>query len=382
MSAAELPEPITLKPEMPDAPAGPAQKGQKPTQAYKQHYPVKKDLGKYGYTAACPACDTTRMGQRSGAVAHTTACRERIERALADDSERQSRLERTGMRQNQRMAKDITEGEERKRSRQEARASPPPGLDEPSGDAPMPAQVGGSSSSGSRPATEQPSGQAGGVPSTLAVPARRREDCPEADEPPSEGPHAGPTRGSLEQGPGRGPGWPRGRGDRSEAWGAFALYDLEGDLEALVLSLHEHCLMTVESRGDDQPVWEDLGPMEGFEEGWYVDDMSGKTAQPSLAQEAQAREIDIIRQMKVWEVVDRPKGPESLAPDGSTSTRAMREVPATGRDSNQGDPDGRTARVLRGNATARGAQVLGSLAVTPVLPDKGREQCDTLASST
>ena len=68
----------------------------------------------------------------------------------------------------------------------------------------------------------------------------------------------------------------------------FALYDPEEDLGALVMSLHEQYLMTVRSRGDDRPVCEDLDPVEGLEEGWYVDDMSGKELQPALSHEARA----------------------------------------------------------------------------------------------
>ena len=76
----ELPEPITLRPEMPEVPAEPAQKDKRVGQQYKKQYIVKKDLEKYGYTAACPACDASRMGQRPSGVAHTQICRERIER--------------------------------------------------------------------------------------------------------------------------------------------------------------------------------------------------------------------------------------------------------------------------------------------------------------
>jgi hypothetical protein len=181
----ELPEPITLRPEMPEAPAAPVQGEQRAGQQYRKHYIVKKDLEKYGYTAACPACDASRMGQRPGGVAHTQICRERIEKALAEDPERRGRLERTEMRQNQRVADEIAQDEERKRPRQEAIVvRPPPGLEAPAGASPM-VQEGGSSGSGSRPEPAQLGGQGTDVPSTLAVPARRREDRPEGGESPA-----------------------------------------------------------------------------------------------------------------------------------------------------------------------------------------------------
>ena len=74
------------------------------------------------------------MGQRPGGVAHTQICRERIEKALAEDPERRGRLQRTEMRQNQRVADEIAQDEERKRPRQEAIVvKPPPGLEAPGG---------------------------------------------------------------------------------------------------------------------------------------------------------------------------------------------------------------------------------------------------------
>ena len=201
----ELPEPITLRPEMPEAPSAQVQGEQRAGQQYRKHYIVKKDLEKYGYTAACPACDASRMGQRPGGVAHTPICRERIEKALAEDPERRGRLERTEMRQNQRVADEIAQDEERKRPRQEAIVvRPPPGLEAPAGASPM-VQEGGSSGSGSRPEPAQLGGQGTDVPSTLAVPARRREDRPEGDESPSrkartQGPPAGASKRALEEG--------------------------------------------------------------------------------------------------------------------------------------------------------------------------------------
>ena len=219
-AAVELPEPITLRPEMPEVPAEPVQKDQRAGQQYKMRYIAKRDLEKYGYTAACPACDASRTGQRPGGVAHTQVCRERIEKAPAEDPERRGRLERTEMRQNQRMAEDIAQDEERKRPRQEApEVRPPPGLEVPGGPGPAPVQEGGSSGSGSRPDTAPPSGQGTGVPSTLAIPARRREDRPEGDESPTrkartQGPPGAASKRALD---GRGPRRAHGGGDGSQA---------------------------------------------------------------------------------------------------------------------------------------------------------------------
>ena len=55
---------------------------EKPKKASQRLYITKRDLDKYGYTAGCPACDTTRIGKRSTGVHHTPLCRERMESIL------------------------------------------------------------------------------------------------------------------------------------------------------------------------------------------------------------------------------------------------------------------------------------------------------------
>ena len=92
---AELPEPISLPPALPEVPATETPTFRKPV-LFKRHYIVKADLEKYGYTAGCPACDEIKLGPyRRGGIVHTDLCRERVGKATAEDPERRHRLEQS-----------------------------------------------------------------------------------------------------------------------------------------------------------------------------------------------------------------------------------------------------------------------------------------------
>ena len=96
--ALELPEPMPLQPALPEHPSAPAPRFEKEF-VHKQHYILKAELDKYGYTASCPACDQIRGGgARRGGVSHTEACRACVEKATAEDPERRHRLEASEMR--------------------------------------------------------------------------------------------------------------------------------------------------------------------------------------------------------------------------------------------------------------------------------------------
>ena len=84
----ELPEPIVLRPEVPEHRAAPPEPAQT-KQAVKQFYITKTLLEKYGWTPGCPACDSTMSGRREGGKFHTPECRSRIEAAVeANDADR------------------------------------------------------------------------------------------------------------------------------------------------------------------------------------------------------------------------------------------------------------------------------------------------------
>ena len=61
--------------------------------------------------------------------------------------------------------------------------------------------------------------------------------------------------------------------------------------------------------GTQKPVCEELKtPFPNDECGWdYIDDTSGKLLNNTLVEKARAQEISVIRELDVWEVVDRPR---------------------------------------------------------------------------
>ena len=50
----------------------------------KSVYIRNEDLEKYGYTASCGKCQKTRLGRPARGMAHTSACRARIELAMSE----------------------------------------------------------------------------------------------------------------------------------------------------------------------------------------------------------------------------------------------------------------------------------------------------------
>ena len=103
----EMPQPITLEPELPDEPKA-ISKAYNREAAIRQFYITKADLEDYGYTAGCPACDETRLGQRTNGVKHTQICRTRIQVAAAGTA----RFQRAQERQNQRVADIVQQDDE------------------------------------------------------------------------------------------------------------------------------------------------------------------------------------------------------------------------------------------------------------------------------
>ena len=61
--------------------------------------------------------------------------------------------------------------------------------------------------------------------------------------------------------------------------------------------------------GGDKPVCEEPKTPFPYDEcGWdYIDDTSGKLLNNTLVEKARAEEISVIRELGVWEVVDRPR---------------------------------------------------------------------------
>ena len=88
----ELPEPVTIVPEVPQAPVEPPQPYVRDVQV-KRVYITRKTLEKFGYTAGCAACDETKAGFHTGGTQHSDFCRRRIEQAMSEDPREGVRFE-------------------------------------------------------------------------------------------------------------------------------------------------------------------------------------------------------------------------------------------------------------------------------------------------
>ena len=82
----DLPEPIVLEPANPDVEPVPVTVHEPRDLVGVRKVQIRKStLDLHGYTAGCPACDAQKMGTSLGGKYHTNQCRERIEKAMADD---------------------------------------------------------------------------------------------------------------------------------------------------------------------------------------------------------------------------------------------------------------------------------------------------------
>ena len=98
----ELTKSIDVNPTRPDVEAWDTKVLERP-QEQRRYYITKIDLTKFGYTAGCKACDHTQDGKRKPCVNHSDHCRDRIEAAVAQNSERGPRLATTALRYHERL---------------------------------------------------------------------------------------------------------------------------------------------------------------------------------------------------------------------------------------------------------------------------------------
>ena len=84
--------------------------------------------------------------------------------------------------------------------------------------------------------------------------------------------------------------------------------DPEDEVDVLLLQLRDRYLASVHQTGSERPVCEEPKVPFAYDDcGWdYVDDMSGKLLNNTLVEKARAEEIAVIKELGVWEVVDRP----------------------------------------------------------------------------
>ena len=88
-----LPNPIVLKPEMPEV-APEATKPHKVDVGGKHTYLTRAFFREYGFTPGCPACGVMErtFGPAKG-MSHTQACRARVEKEIEDDPCKRGKLE-------------------------------------------------------------------------------------------------------------------------------------------------------------------------------------------------------------------------------------------------------------------------------------------------
>ena len=88
----EMPASVDLTPDTPLAPRTPTVVAEAPDKAVRKYYITSADLARYGRTEGCPACLADAEGLPRQGVSHTPECRARIELAVENDKERNSRL--------------------------------------------------------------------------------------------------------------------------------------------------------------------------------------------------------------------------------------------------------------------------------------------------
>ena len=261
----ELPQPITLEPELPDEPKEKSQAYDRET-AMRYFCITKADLEAQGYTAGCPACDETRLGQRTPGVKHTSLCRARIEEALAGTD----RFQRTQERVNQRIAERVQKDDEDRKRRAENKES----VQRSSRQRTVSVPAGSS-----EPATRDVLVPA--VQSAGSGAKRKAPDDTEAED--------GMETTCL-----------YGPGDDDEEY-----------INLLVEKVHDGQVISIveaaTQEANPMPTCDEVDPMD-IDSSWdyFVDNVSGKYLDPRLVAQARKEEIDVIDEMKVWIRVPRP----------------------------------------------------------------------------
>ena len=80
-------------------------------------YTKPADLAKYGYTSGCRRCAMMRQGRSIAGTSHTSVCRDRIIKALADAGD--SRVQAVADRANEEIARQVEAGDSTRNQAQE-----------------------------------------------------------------------------------------------------------------------------------------------------------------------------------------------------------------------------------------------------------------------
>ncbi|CAE6933232.1 RE2 [Symbiodinium sp. CCMP2592] len=279
---ARLPEPLTVRAQVEEGLPPPARELVKPEVApFRRTYIRQSDLDKFGYTAGCEACSAIREGRRRTGINHTEHCRSRIMEALKDSESGKARLEREEQRESEFFDK-VNTAEEKKRK----------------------VSTGQEASSSIEPPVAQPS-----RPLTIARQPPLRPEVP--SEPSSLPPggaaaSAAPSGGQKRKSEG---GGDEGRAElappdeRSEGQKRKSPEDAEGMIEELILQEREGFIASVEN--EEQPTCDLEDDL--WEEKFY-DENTGKELPAEGVKQARMEEIQVIKDMQVWEPIPRPPG--------------------------------------------------------------------------
>ncbi|CAE7251708.1 unnamed protein product [Symbiodinium sp. CCMP2592] len=277
-----LPEPLTVRAQVEEGLPPPARELVKPEVApFRRTYIRQSDLDKFGYTAGCEACSAIREGRRRTGINHTEHCRSRIMEALKESESGKARLEREEQRESEFFDK-VNKAEEKKRkvsTEQEASSS-----------------------------TESPAAQ----PSRPLTIARQPPLRPEVPSEPSSLPPGGaaasaaPSGGQKRKSEG---GGDEGRAElappdaRSEGQKRKSPENAEGMIEELILQEREGFIASIEN--EEQPTCDLEDDL--WEEKFY-DENTGKELPAEGVKQARMEEIQVIKDMQVWEPIPRPPG--------------------------------------------------------------------------
>jgi hypothetical protein len=315
---AELPGQVTIEPALPEVPAEVPQPYER-EYVPRRVYITKKNLKEHGYTAGCPACDSTKAGHRGSGVAHTEECRTRLEAALQADPQQSARRERAEEKVNEWLAKKVEENDVEKQQRQQQQqqgASSGSGLHQP-----LPGNMRQETSSGSGlyqplPGTGQPTASSGSglhQPLPEAAGTAAHEGAARHDQQ-----HCGVLRpgGGLYQPPPGPEPIPMDADDdpvqfKRRAEEQLTPADDDADeVMALVMDMRDRAICRLEADMESgektRPVCEES---DGFENTEYLDayfdDVSGRELDPAKVQEARKVELDLIAGIGVWKIVPR-----------------------------------------------------------------------------
>ena len=276
----ELPEPTVLRPERPEHEAQPTEPA-KPKAIFKNFQITQANLEKYGRTTGCEACEASRIGSRQRGLQHSPECRQRIESAIVADPVESDRYFRAIERHEAKAAK----------SARVAGDESCAGRGVTSADAVATGQAAGSGTQFSDHAST-----GGGGAASSAEPRANDSNEPMADTSLKRAP---PDEGDV---------------DMTEM---HQLLDPDEEVDSLIMSLRDTYIMSVQEqvhRGSTPPVCEARDVYEGFDPHLWAafDDVHGGHLDPSKVKEARMKEIKVINDVGVWEVMLRSEMPAGL----------------------------------------------------------------------